>query len=156
MYVQYSFLDNRYRTMLLSFHLNRNLISKVASRFLLFTLFCITYLHWGEMNPIGFLFQFFIPYQMPHNLKCINFKCALLSLLYYLLSAGVSYKTDLIQTIKNSTALQLSGIQLISIGMEWDVTCFKLIGNKTMSVIKTKTLWCQIKRSILRIIKKNS
>ena len=79
MYVQYSFLDNRYRTTLLSFHLNRNLISKVASRFLLFTLFCITYLHRREMNPIGFLFQFFIPYQMPHNLKCINFECVAVS-----------------------------------------------------------------------------
>ena len=66
--VQYSFLlDNRYRTTLLSFHLNRNLISKVASRFLLFTLFCITYLHLREMNLIGFLFQFFISYQMPYN-----------------------------------------------------------------------------------------
>ena len=101
-FVLYSFLDNRYRTTLLSFHLNRNLISKVSS-LLLFTLFCITYLRRREMNPIAFLFQF---YTVPdvYNVKCIHFKWAVFCIIFLPAS---HYKTDLIQTI-NYTALQLS------------------------------------------------
>ena len=111
MYVPYSFLDNRYRTTLLSFHLNRNLISKVAS-LLLFTLCCITYLRRREMNPIAFLFQF---YTVPdvYNVKCIHFKWAGFCITFLPAS---HYKTDLIQTI-NYTALQLSRMKFNS--MEW-------------------------------------
>ena len=110
-YVLHSFLDNRYRTTLLSFHLNRNLISKIASRFMLFTLFCITYLHRREMNLIGFLFQFFTSYQMPYNVKVHYFQmCVAVSFVCSSFLPASHYKTDLIQTIKNSTALQLSGL----------------------------------------------
>ena len=91
--VQYSFLlDNRYRTTLLSFHLNRNLISKVAS-LLLFTLHCTAHLrrHRGEMIPIAFFIL--ILYSVPdvYNVKCIYFQMNAAFCIKFFL-AGVSLR----------------------------------------------------------------